>query len=40
MQNENFVVAEEMAQWLRELVALPGYLDSIPSTLMAFHKCL
>jgi hypothetical protein len=32
--------AEEMAQWLRQLTALPEDLGSMPSIHVAAHNCL
>jgi hypothetical protein len=32
--------AEETAQWLRALAALPEVLSSIPSNHMVAHNCL
>ena len=32
--------AGEMAQWIRTLIALAEYLDSVPNISMAAHSCL
>jgi hypothetical protein len=39
-QNRILGEAEEMAQWLRALTALPEVLSSIPSNHMVAHKHL